>query len=187
MEVKIGVKNNINYETGVKKGVENTQCSSFASVLDKVKSSSTDRQTVGDVKKVIDPRDRRIAIEAKINKLPEKNKGDVLFSIDRLNRMFGLDILGENGKYLKENLTIDFQRLLYEHGDEISPSSYDALSKYVNKLYDNGLVDDEDYFATLKWIAMKQKIGQVNVANEENKKKAGDTMFKTNEDKKSIF
>ena len=187
MEVKISEKNKINYETGAKKGVENTQHSSFASVLDKLMSSSTDRQTVGEINKVIDPRDRRAAIEAKINKLPEKNKGDVLFSIDRLNRMFGLDIFGENGKYLKENLTIDFQRLLYDHGDEISYSDCEALSKYVNKLYDNGLVDDEDYFATLKWIAMKQKLDQVKVGNEENKKKAGDAIFKTHEDKKSIL
>jgi hypothetical protein len=187
MEIKISEKNNINYETGVKKEVENTQNSSFASVLDKVKSNSTDRQTIGEMNKVIDPRDRRTAIEAKIDKMPAKNKGDVLFSIDRLNRIFGLDILGENGKYLKENLTIDFPRLLYDHGDEISPTSYEALTKYVNKLHDNGLVDDEDYFATLKWIAMKEQLGHVKVANEENKKKAGDAIFKSHEDKKSIL
>lgn len=187
MEVKINEKNKINYETGAKKGVENTQNSSFASVLDKVMSSSTDRQTIGEINKVIDPRDRRAAIEAKINKLPEKNRGDVLFSISRLDRMFSLDILGENGKYLKEDLTIDFPRLLYDHGDEISPSSYEALTKYVNTLHDNGLVDDDDYFATLKWIAMKEQLGHVKVANEENKKKAGDAIFKTHEDKKSII
>jgi hypothetical protein len=186
MEVKIREKKDINYETIIKKGIENNKSNSFASVLDEVKNSSADIKTIGEINKEIDPRDRKAAIEAKIGKLPEKNKGDVLFSIDRLNRMFGLDILGENGKYLKENLTIDFQRLLYDHGDEISPSSCESLSKYVNKLYENGLVDDEDYFATLKWIAIKQKIGQVKVANEENKKKAGDAIFKTHVDKNLI-
>lgn len=186
MEVKTIEKNDINYETALKKGIENNKSNSFASVLDEVKNSSADKKTIGEINKIIDPRDRKAAIEDKINKMPEKNKGDVLFSIDRLNRLFGLDILGENGKYLKENLTIDFPRLLYDHGDDISPSSFEALSKYVNKLYENGLVDEADYLATLKWIAMKQQLGQVKVANEENKKKAGDSIFKTHEDKSLI-
>jgi hypothetical protein len=186
MELKIGEKRNINYESGVKKGIENNKSNSFTSVLNEVMNSTNDIQTVGELNKVIDPHDRRAAIEAKIDKLPPKNKADVLFSIKELNKMFGIDILGENGKYLKENLTIDFQRLLYDHGSEIPNSSLGDLSKYVNKLYENGLVDDEDYFATLKWIATKQKIGQLKVANEENKKKAGDAIFKTNEDKDLI-
>ena len=186
MEVKISEKDNINYESGAKKGIVNNKSNSFASVLDEVMNSSTDKQTIGEINKVIDLRDRKAAIEDKINKLPEKNKGDVLFSIDKLNSLFGLDILGENGKYLKENLTIDFPRLLYDHGDKISPSSFEALSKYVDKLYKNGLVDETDYLATLKWIAMKQQLGQVKVANEENKKKAGDSIFKTHENKNLI-
>ena len=186
MEVKISKKNNINYESGAKKVIENNKSNSFASVLDEVMNSSTDKQTIGEINKVIDPLDRKAAIKAKIGKLSEKNNRDVLFSIDCLNRMFKLDILGENGKYIKDNLTIDFQRLLYDHGDKVSPSSFEALITYVNILDKNGLVDDEDYIATFKWIAMKQKIGQLKVANEENKKKAGDAIFKTPEDKNLI-
>lgn len=186
MEVKIREKKDINYETSIKKGIENNKSNSFASILDEVKHSSTDKKTIGEINKEIDPRDRKAAIEDKIKKLPEKNKREVLFSIDKLNCLLGVDILGENGKYLKENLTIDFPRLLYDHGDRISPSSYEALSKYVNTLYKNGLVDENDYIATLKWIAMKQQLGQVKVANEENKKKAGDSIFKTHEDKNLI-
>ncbi|WP_160691822.1 hypothetical protein [Clostridium sp. C2-6-12] len=187
MEIKTRQINTQNYDSTGKKIFENNKANSFSSLLDKVMSSSNDKKTVGEINDVTDPQNKTLAIKAKIDKLPKKNKDDVLFSIKELNKMFGIDILGQNGKYIKDDLTIDFQGLLHDYGDEISPSSFGDLVRHVNKLYENGLVNDENYFATLKWIATKQKIGQVKVANEENKKKAFDTIFKTNEDKDFIL
>lgn len=186
MEVRISGKTPVNSEPTKSKEIANNNDNSFGSIFDKISNNSNDKKNIGEINNVVNPHDRRAAIEAKINSLPEKNKGDVLFSIGELNKMFGIDILGENGKYIKEDLTIDFQRILYEHGSELSSSDLGPLSKYLNKLYENGLVNDEDYFATLKWIAMKQKIFQVKVGNEENKKKTGDAIFKTHGHKNLI-
>lgn len=122
-----------------------------------------------------------------IDKLPAKNKTAVLKAIKKINDILGIDILGNLDQFINEDSTINMPRILAMYGNNVKYPDLDTLSTSINTLMTNGLISTKDYFSALKWIATKIKIFQTKLGSEENKKSAGDLMWKPKNKKNNIF
>lgn len=71
--------------------------------------------------------------------------------------------------YLKDNGKVDVKRMLDEYGGKVKTNELRELSKIVTGMFKEELVDEEDYFYALKWIATKakQKSTIINIKKKE--------------------
>lgn len=179
MEIKIHDKNTRIDECNFKKS-NNVSSTSFSNVFNQValKSKATDDTKMEEMNIL---KDALKTGNSLIDNLPDKEKSDVLDSIDHLNGIFDIDMLGNPGQFFKKDSTINITRILGLYGKNVSSSELTDLGKQINTLKDNGLISDEDYFAALKWIATKQEAFRVQMKSEENKAYISDLMWKPTE------
>lgn len=178
MRIKINEDNSINYRLNSTKTIKNIG-TSFSETLNEVENKSTSVDTTATEISTFE-NDIHTGNEL-IDNLPEKNKSDVLLAIvgsNGLNNIFDIDILGNPDQFIKKDSTINMPRILSEYGNNVSSKDLPALSNCINILMENGLISNEDYFYTLKWISTKQQSLKVNMNSEENKKSISDLMFK---------
>lgn len=173
-EQKIGLKaNNYKQATNV-----NTS-SSFSEVLNQVtsKSKTTDDTIKQDTATL---KDKMITGNPLIDNLPAKNKGDVLYAINKLNKIFDINMFENSDKFFKKDGSVNITRILGEYGGNVSASELNDLSDAINTLKDNGLLSDEDYFAAIKWIATKQESRRIKMQHEKNEDSISNLMWKPN-------
>lgn len=150
---------------------------SFPNILNEVKLKS--ENTVDSENKEISELEGDITIgNLLIDALPEEDKTQVLDAIEKLNNIFDIDMLGSPDKFFKKDSTINITRILGQYGNNVTSSELADLGESINILMKNGLISDEDYFSTLRWIATKQEAFRVQMKSEENKASLSDLMWK---------
>ncbi|BCZ47142.1 hypothetical protein psyc5s11_32090 [Clostridium gelidum] len=169
MIIKINEDKSINYKLNSKKSNTNNG-PSFSETLNKVINKSTTPNTTNEK---INPSDIKITTGNElIDKLPNKNKGDVLKAIagsHGLNDIFDIDILGNPDEFINKDSTINMPKILRDYGSNVDSNELGDLSTAVNTLMSNGLISNADYFYTLRWIATKQqalKVKMISIKNE---------------------
>lgn len=158
MEIKVNDKNNIDYSISSTTKANNSDGSSFSETLDEVKKSYIN------IKKNI-----QNGIKTNIptiDNLPREKRGDAFDGINKLDEVFGIDILGDSDQFLRKDGTINMPRILAEYGADAVPFDENKLTKGINKLYDCGLINTEDYFYTLRWIATQKQASKVKMNTE---------------------
>lgn len=157
MEIKVANKNNADYNSSAQK-TNNNNGMSFSETLNEISKSYSD------IKKDIDS-GKKINIPT-IDNLPRDKRGDAFDAINKLDKIFDIDILGHSDQFIKDDGTINMPRILSEYGGNVSSLEFDDLTKAINKLYDCGLISNEDYFSTLKWIATQKEASKIKMNNE---------------------
>ena len=168
MRIKINEDKSINYSLNSKKLNTNNE-TSFSETLSKVTNKSTIFNTTNEK---VTASDTKITTGNElIDKLPDKNKGDVLKAIQGphgLNDIFDIDILGNPDEFINDDSTIDMPRILRDYGANVDSNELSDLGTAVNTLMSNGLISDADYFYTLRWIAAKQQASKVKMSSIKN-------------------
>lgn len=154
MEIKVNDKNNIDYSISSATKPNNSDSSSFSETLDEVKKSHINIQN--GLKTNIPT----------IDNLPREKRADAFDGINKLDEVFGIDILGDPDQFLRKDGTINMVRILAEYGADAVPFDENKLTKGINKLYDCGLITTEDYFYTLRWIATQKQAAKVKMNTE---------------------
>lgn len=172
MKIKTLEETIANYSSTSRKISENSGFS-FSEILNQVSSKPTTENT--------DKKETLKTGNILIDNLPEKNKGEVLKAISDLNDIFDIDILGDPEQFInKKDHTINMPRILSRFGNNVSSDELNDLGEAVNTLMENGLISEEDYFATLKWIATRKEATRLKIQSEENIKALSDSIFKSN-------
>ena len=168
MIIKINEDKSINYELNSKKSNTNNG-PSFSETLDKITAKSTIPNTTNEK---VNPSDTTIMTGNElIDKLPDKNKGDVLKAIrgpHGLDKIFDIDILGNPDKFINEDSTINMPKILRDYGSNVDSTELGDLGTDVNTLMSNGLISNADYFYTLRWIATRQQALKVKMSSIKN-------------------
>ena len=183
MEIKIDENNSINYGLNSIKTTNNNG-TSFSDVLNQATRNSKNVDTT--IENINTFNDAIKTGNELIDKLPDKNKYDVLFSIGKLNQIFDIDILGNPSQFIKKDFTINMPRILAEYGNNVTTSELTDLDTNVNTLMKNGLISNEDYFYTLKWIVTKQQVLKIKIKSEDNKNSVCDSILKPKDNYHSI-
>lgn len=168
MRIKINEDKSLNYELNSKNSNTNNG-TYFSETLNKLTNKSTITNTT--TEKVNTSDTKIMTGNELIDKLPDKNKGDVLKAIagpHGLNDIFDIDILANPDKFINEDSTIDMPRILRDYGSNIDSTELGYLGMAVNTLMSNGLISDADYFYTLRWIATKQQAFKVKMSSIKN-------------------
>lgn len=157
MEIKSIDKNNADYSTSTPKA-DNKAGNSFSKTLDEVSKSYIN------IKKNI-KNGLKTGIPI-IDKLPKEDRSGAYDGINTLNEIFSIDILGDPDQFIRKDNTINMPRIISEYGSNVKSRDFDNLTGAINKLHDSGLVSDEDYFYTLKWIATQKEAIRIKMNNE---------------------
>ena len=165
MEVKIQKNNDTNYNSNCKNTTQKNGIS-FSEALNSVVIDSKNTQLLNNNNDKLnfseDVLNGKTGIPT-IDILPAKNKACVLKSMKKLYDIFGLNPYD----YLKDDSTLDIKRMIHDFGDGKIPSyNLDALNKAINTLHDNGLIDDENYFYAVKWMAEKAEAVKIKAQSE---------------------
>ncbi|WP_160691824.1 hypothetical protein [Clostridium sp. C2-6-12] len=159
MELKIDNKNNTDYSLSAQK-VNNSNGISFSETLKEVSKSYFDiKKDLENGKKINAPI---------IDNLPKNQRSEALDAIDKLDKIFDIDILGNPDQFIRADDTINVPRILSEYGGNVTSFELNDLSDSINKLYECGLISNEDYFSTLKWIATQKEATRIKMTNEKN-------------------
>lgn len=206
MEIKIKENNSIDYGTNSTKTIKNIK-TTFSEIFNEAASKSTNIDATKEVDNKSTNTDTTKEVEHTsttadtkeetntdiktgnkiIDNLPAKNKTAVLKAIEKINKILGIDILGDPDQFINKDSTINMPRILAMYGNNVKYPDLDILSTSINTLMTNGLISTKDYFSALQWIATKIKIFQTKLGSEENKKSAGDLMWKPKNKKNNIF
>lgn len=157
MEIKSINKNKVDYTPSTPKS-DIKDRSTFAETLDDVSKSYINiKKNIQNGIKTDIPT---------IDNLPREKRGDAFDGIDKIDEVFGIDILGDPGQFLRNDGTINMIRILGEYGSDAVPFDEKKLSKGLNELYDCGLISTEDYFYTLRWIATQKEAARIKMNTE---------------------
>ena len=157
MELKVSDKNSLYYNVSAPKQ-NNSDNRSFSKTLNDVNKSYIN------IKKNIE-NGIKVNITT-IDNLPREKRGDTFDGIDKSDKIWGIDILGDTDQFMRKDCTINMIRILSEYGANATSFAADDLTKTINKLYDFGLITTEDYFYTLKWIATQKEASRIKMNNE---------------------
>jgi hypothetical protein len=126
MEIKVNDKNNIDYSISSITKSNNSDGSSFSETLDEVKKSyiNTKKNIQNGIKTNIPT----------IDNLPKEKRADAFDGINKLDEVFGIDILGNPDQFLRADDTINMPRILAEYGGNAVPLDDVKLTKAINKL-----------------------------------------------------
>lgn len=183
LEVKINESNSMHYGLNSIKTTKNNG-TSFSDILNQVTRNSKNVDTT--IENINIFNDTIKTGNELIDKLPNKNKCDVLFSIGKLNQIFDIDILGDPSQFIKKDLTINMPRILSRYGNNVTASELTDLGTHINTLMKNGLISNEDYFYTLKWIETKQQVLKIKMQSEDNMNSLCDSILKPKDNDHSI-
>lgn len=173
MEIKSIDKNKADYASSTPK-VDKNDGSSFSQTLDEVSKSYIN------IKKNI-KNGIKTGIPI-IDNLPREDRSGAFDGINTLNKVFSIDILGDPDQFIRKDNTINMPRIISEYGTNVKSRDFDDLTGAINKLHDSGLISDEDYFYTLKWIATQKEALRIKMNNE---KIAGNLVNRHNNIKKT--
>lgn len=157
MEIKVSDKNSLDYNVPVPKS-NNSNSSNFSETLNDVNKSYIN------IKKNIE-NGIKVNIPT-IDNLPREKRGDAFDGINKLDKIFGINILGDPDQFMRKDGTINMPRILSVYGSNVKSFDSNDLTKAINKLYDCGLITTEDYFYTLKWIATQKEASRIKMNNE---------------------
>ncbi|OOM75358.1 hypothetical protein CLPUN_33040 [Clostridium puniceum] len=157
MEIKVSDKNFIDYSASIPK-TNNSDKSNFSETLNEMSN-----QSHINIKKNI-----TLYIPT-IDNLPRDKKGKALDAINKLDKIFSIDILGNPDQFMRNDFTIDMVRILSEYGNNATSFDFNDLTKSINTLLDCGLITNEDYFYTLRWIATMKQALKIKMNSVENK------------------
>lgn len=157
MEIKSIDKNNADYSSSTPKA-DTKDRGSFLETLDDVSKSYIN------IKKNI-KNGIKTGIPIIDNLLSEDRSG-AFDGINKLDKIFSIDILGDPDKFIRKDNTINMPRIISEYGNNVKSRDFDDLTGAINKLHDSGLITDEDYFYTLKWIATQKEAIRIKMNNE---------------------
>lgn len=69
-----------------------------------------------------------------------------------LQNLLHKDIFSNEKKYIKENSKIDVINILKDYKEELSNEDLMVFSGVINGLWEDGYLDGEDYFDSMKWV-----------------------------------
>lgn len=76
-------------------------------------------------------------------------------SIKQLERIFKIDIKANKDKLVKDNGKINLSEIIHTYGNNPSGNDLRDFQKNVTALWENGEIDNDDYYYALKWINEK--------------------------------
>lgn len=90
-------------------------------------------------------------------------------AINIIDNLLDTDIAENKDKYYKQNGKLNILDIIDRYGDSMGYSDLNEFAKAVNSLWENGEIDEKDYFIAIKWIAAKVKEKSIELEAENRK------------------
>ena len=168
MGIEIQENNDINYDINRKNTIKKNG-TNFADALNSALSYSKNTQSLDKDKDILKISENIVNEKtgiSTIDNLPEKNNTDVKSAMKDLNNILGLNPYN----YFKEDSTIDIRKMIQDFvnsNSKLSFNSLSRLSKSIDTLYKNGLIDDDSYIYAILWIkAQMQALKMIEKAED---------------------
>lgn len=125
-------------------------------------------------------------VKDNVIKIYGKNNELIVKSIEDMEKIFNIDIMGNEDQYFKEDNKIDILKIIDNYGDNVRDKDLEDLQKTVTTLWKEGMITDEDYFYAIKWIALKMEQKAIKLRLENVKKETEDNIYYKDFDKSKI-
>ncbi|GAA0075765.1 hypothetical protein UT300005_01430 [Clostridium sp. CTA-5] len=181
MDIKIDDKI-INNTLSSSKNISRNNTNTFKEEFNKALLEENDKKVPnikGLNKNINDPQNicKKSSTKNDVIKVYGKNNELIVKSIKDMEKIFNIDIIGNEDKYFKEDNKIDILKIIDNYGDNVGDNDLEDLQKTVTTLWKENMITDEDYFYAIKWIALKVEQKAIKIQLENVKKKTEDYIY----------
>lgn len=107
----------------------------------------------------------------------ENSSSEIKVALRKIEIALEMEI---TSKDYKDNGKLDIMGIIRKHGNKLSTRDVEDFKKAINTLWDNGVIDTEDYFEVIKWLSLQRVSNNIDSMSEDELFDIGDQNSRKN-------